>query len=450
MHFQKNKQHLSQKSSGNMLLILFRQMLVSPLANAIQQMHDKNMIHRDINPNNIMVMPDGGVRLLDFGTAKDFTAGKGGNTQLVATMGFSPPEQYIKGGNIGPWTDVYALCATMVYMVTGSKPPEAMERMLKDTLDLKPDKKSGLTEKVVKVLKAGLALQTGQRIQNMEELFSRLQKAADGNKNLKLAVAGAGVFGVLAVAAALGIYFRPGTRTWTEDGVTYTGKKAWGKIQGDGTAVYEDGRVYVGEFRKGIKEGEGVLYYPEDDEYDRMKYEGTFVNGEKQGKGIMIWKSGDRYEGDWVEGSREGTGVYQWADGRKYEGEWLKGEKSGTGVMTWKNGDRYDGEFKNDARNGTGILFYGENSQLDRYEGAFKNDKREGTGTFIRKDGGWIDGEWHNDNIEGKGTYYYAENDDTYIKYVGEFANGSWSNCEGVFYLKDGTIKKWKDNRLQD
>ena len=92
--------------------------LLTPVMEDLEEVHARGIIHRDISPDNLMLQPDGTLVLLDIGAAKDLSGGNGQSSVLVAKKGFSPLEQYASGGNIGPWTDVYALCATIVYCVT--------------------------------------------------------------------------------------------------------------------------------------------------------------------------------------------------------------------------------------------------------------------------------------------------------------------------------------------
>ena len=101
--------------------------LMTPIMQALAEVHEHGIIHRDISPDNIMVQPDGKLILLDLGAAKDLDIqGKDGSmqsSQMVAKQGFSPIEQYWENGNVGPWTDVYAMAATIYYCCTGVLPP---------------------------------------------------------------------------------------------------------------------------------------------------------------------------------------------------------------------------------------------------------------------------------------------------------------------------------------
>jgi serine/threonine protein kinase/HAMP domain-containing protein len=101
--------------------------LLQPLLDGLAHIHRQGYLHRDIKPDNICVRSkDGSLVLLDFGSARQ-TGNAGGDQGIVYTPGFAPLEQHV-GGEQGPWTDVYAMGATLYWMVTGGKPVPATVR----------------------------------------------------------------------------------------------------------------------------------------------------------------------------------------------------------------------------------------------------------------------------------------------------------------------------------
>ena len=82
--------------------------LMTPIMQALAEVHKHGIIHRDISPDNLMLTPDGKVKILDLGAAKDLSVNNGASSMQVAKGGFSPFEQYTQRGSSGPWTDVYA------------------------------------------------------------------------------------------------------------------------------------------------------------------------------------------------------------------------------------------------------------------------------------------------------------------------------------------------------
>ena len=145
--------------------------LMTPIMQALSEVHKHGIIHRDISPDNIMVQSDGKLILLDLGAAKDLDIqGKDGNvqsSQMVAKHGFSPVEQYGQAGKIGPWTDVYAMAATIYYCCTGVLPPSATDRTIDDTLTCRPR----LTKEQFDVLAFCMSVLPQKRPQNMDALL---------------------------------------------------------------------------------------------------------------------------------------------------------------------------------------------------------------------------------------------------------------------------------------
>lgn len=100
-------------------------LLLAPLLDGLEQVHRQGVLHRDIKPDNLLVRDDGGgLVLIDFGAAAQ---GDAASAPQLLTPGYAPPEQY-RGEAQGPWTDLYALAATLYWLVAGERPPEAPER----------------------------------------------------------------------------------------------------------------------------------------------------------------------------------------------------------------------------------------------------------------------------------------------------------------------------------
>ena len=149
--------------------------LLSPVIRDLDGVHALGIIHRDIKPDNLMLRSDGRLVLLDLGAAKDLRGvSQSGmvSSMMVVSQGFSPIEQYSRSGSIGPWTDVYAMCATMVYCLTGKLVPPPIERIGGQTVDL-----SALSPKLRAVLEKGLGIKPEERIRTMAELNEALTAA---------------------------------------------------------------------------------------------------------------------------------------------------------------------------------------------------------------------------------------------------------------------------------
>lgn len=173
-----------------------------PLIKGMANVHEAGLIHRDVSPDNIMIQADGKVRLLDLGAAKDMTINTGASSVLVAKPGFSPIEQYTQRGNSAPSTDVYAMAATIYYVLTGSIPPSSTDRINEDTMNWEHPKLAGLPEGVVEALQNAMQIQAKQRTQTMGELLAQLT-AADAP--VKKGGAGKWIAAAAGVLAAVGI-----------------------------------------------------------------------------------------------------------------------------------------------------------------------------------------------------------------------------------------------------
>lgn len=147
--------------------------MMEPLMQDLSKMHKKGLIHRDISPDNIMVRVDGSLCLLDLGAAKDIRNQTNGQSRLVVKNGFSPIEQYMEEGEIGPWTDVYALCATMYYSMIGQLIPDATDRAWKKVpFEVNSQWESLVSPETVRIIKTGLAVEHGNRIQSVDILLA--------------------------------------------------------------------------------------------------------------------------------------------------------------------------------------------------------------------------------------------------------------------------------------
>lgn len=104
------------------------QPVLRPLMEDIDSMHVMDVLHRDIAPDNIMVMQNGSLKLMDFGSARSFQKTPTGKTQFIKP-GFSPAEQYQREGSQGPFTDVYSMAASIYCCLCGKTPAQAPDRL---------------------------------------------------------------------------------------------------------------------------------------------------------------------------------------------------------------------------------------------------------------------------------------------------------------------------------
>ena len=138
-------------------------------------------MHRDINPANVILTTESKLRLVDFGCARSMEDGR--SMEVMLTPGFAPTEQYSRHGQ-GPFTDVYALCATLYFCLTAQVPPSSSDRAnadyqgLPDPLRRPSELGVVLPEGAENALMHGLEISSQDRTQTMGALADELEAVA--------------------------------------------------------------------------------------------------------------------------------------------------------------------------------------------------------------------------------------------------------------------------------
>lgn len=147
-------------------------MLLKDVIKALDSVHKAGIVHRDISPDNIMLDSQWQAKVIDFGAAKNYHNGQ--DRSVLLKHGYAPIEQYQRNGNQGPWTDVYSLCATIYYLLSGVKLQRSYEREVNDQVASLRSLGVPLAEWQEQVLQKGLNVQIKDRYQSMEELYCAL------------------------------------------------------------------------------------------------------------------------------------------------------------------------------------------------------------------------------------------------------------------------------------
>ena len=202
--------------------------MLRPVVLALANIHKKGLLHRDITPDNLMVGANGTVKLLDFGSARSYLREKDSEmTQTVLLKsGYAPPEQYDGKSVQGPWTDIYALSATLYEMITGCMPEDALQRQVRDEL-LEPSIYGAkiTPEQEEHLLKRGLALDERERYTSVREFSSdfypeeKLREVRYGRSGRRIAAISGGVL-------AAGLLLTSGLYAFGALGGTHTEKRA--------------------------------------------------------------------------------------------------------------------------------------------------------------------------------------------------------------------------------
>ncbi|MER2024421.1 MAG: protein kinase, partial [Eubacteriales bacterium] len=151
--------------------------LLRPVILVLGKLHAEGVIHRDVSPDNIRMQSDGTIKLLDFGAAWNTTSTENATTTITVKPGYAPYEQYAGKERQGPFTDVYAVCATLYKCITGVTPPDALKRAFYDEIKAPSLLGARITPAEEAILMKGLAVNSSDRIQSMEELARLLDKA---------------------------------------------------------------------------------------------------------------------------------------------------------------------------------------------------------------------------------------------------------------------------------
>lgn len=148
------------------------------LLDALEYLHNRKILHRDIKPQNILLQRDKTPILIDFGAARSFVSEQ--SCTRVGTPGYSPIEQSATNGKVGPWTDIYALAATCYRLITGNTPPDALSRLQKNDpyvpLASMRELRNRYSARFLKCIDKGLNMKEKQRWQSASDWMKAISK----------------------------------------------------------------------------------------------------------------------------------------------------------------------------------------------------------------------------------------------------------------------------------
>lgn len=290
--------------------------IIHNVCNALSEIHKYNIIHRDISPDNIFLCLNGDVKLIDFGAAR-FSVTEEQKMTIVLKPGFAPPEQYDSINSQGPWTDIYALGATLYLMMTRTKPEESTNRKIEDTVVPPNSLNPEISEQVSNAIMKAIALDRHFRFSNISEFEKALygeikvvplEKEKKNKKRKRfLGIAAAVlVLSISSIALFSGINKQKADATLPEAQISLfyeetgesaidTAKKAaLSEIVADFTEAYEtvsieligyDESEYVTSIENAINAGKVVLFEStslSDNSLDRLSYTIDIMNLQTQ------------------------------------------------------------------------------------------------------------------------------------------------------------------------
>ena len=408
---------------------------IRQVANALNYLHQKKLLHLDVKPANILLDKNtGNAILIDFGVSKQYDQdGQQTSTPPPAiSKGYSPVEQYAQGSNVktfSPATDIYSLAATLYKLVTGNTPPESNLLLNEDEqLPPYPSNVSETTRNAIaeclqtrkkrpQSISEFLQLLDSEPISNIDtpeeedtilksqykksqEVLTTPIKTKKDNLNTVFIIGAVIVFVVI-----IGLIFNKCGGSSSNDSsdedldsVVYelpvdTTAVAWD----DSTASYED--IYTDDTDNDVsyvapkQQSSDEITKGSENYEGGSKFVGTFKNGVRL-KGTYTWANGNRFEGDFKDGKLS-QGTLYYADGERFSGNFNSNEERTYGVYYYTNGDRYEGNFNNNGhKHGSGTYYWKDG---DRYEGNWENDSQNGYGVHYNADGSvWFKGQWNN------------------------------------------------------
>ena len=451
---------------------------IRQVANALDYLHQKKLLHLDVKPANILLDKNtGNAILIDFGVSKQYDQDgqQTSTTPPAISKGYSPVEQYAQGSNVktfSPATDIYSLAATLYKLVTGNTPPESNLLLNEDEqLPPYPSNVSETTRNAIaeclqtrkkrpQSISEFLQLLDSEPISNIDTpeeedtiLKSQYKKSQEvlttpikNNKdNLNTVLKIGAVIAFVVIICVL--FNKCGGSSSNDssdedlDSIAYedvdTAAVAWD----DSTASYED--IYTDDTDNDVSyvspknQSNDEITKGSEDYESGAKFVGTFKNGIRL-KGTFTWADGDRFEGDFKDG-KISNGVYYYKNGNKFSGSFDFNERKENGTFYWTDGDRFEGSFKNDKLS-SGIYYY---KNGNKFSGSFDSNGKKSLGEFCWSDGDRYEGEFLNDAMHGYGTYYWEN---------GERYEGNWKNDKrdghGVHYNADGSVwfkGQWKN-----
>jgi len=159
--------------------------IISYVFSALKDCHSIGLCHTDISPQNILLTENDIPVLIDFGSARQLVGVETRSLDIMITPGFSPLEQYISNGNIGPWTDVYSCGALLYYMITGNDLPPSIDRVY-EMQSLEMPQINMLNIKIWNVILNACAIKIDDRIKSIAKFENELNDAIEvGNKKEK-------------------------------------------------------------------------------------------------------------------------------------------------------------------------------------------------------------------------------------------------------------------------
>jgi hypothetical protein len=444
--------------------------LLDPLLAGVAEVHKAGFLHRDIKPANIILRADGTPALIDFGAARQSFGEKSQSLHAIVSPGYAPFEQYTSATQQGPWTDIYALGATLYCCISGTRPIEAPDRVAGAAMRPAAELGAGrYGETLLRAIDRALGLQPEDRPQSVAAW--REEVAAPGTLESNETLAAGGQSGTPTAPPPEVIEApAPSARRPTRRAVQFGLLAGAVALLGGG---YQLVRAHVAAERAKAEEEARLRAKAEEeerrrkekaerDETERLRVqsarqraEGAAANArEAQGRAQAAGRAaqaakqqaiaavdcarkaaararngaaghyagtltdGNKYEGQ-INAQKliDGCGIKIMSDNRRFEGQMNNGHVHGYVAFIATNGLRFDGVYNANNIDGYGVLRYAEGHELS---GKFAALTLVGPGIWIGSNGTRFEGEMRQNRWWGFGVTRHPSGD----LYEGEFVDG--------------------------
>ena len=359
--------------------------LLQEILEVLVVVHQQNIIHRDIKPQNLMRRrKDGKIMLIDFGAVKEIeglaqnTQGQVTSTIIIGSNGYMPNEQASSKPRLS--SDIFAVGIVAIQALTGRIPQEFSEDANGEIIWRHW---TNVSDRLADILTKMVRYNFSQRYQSAAEALEALVSSTSPTRivastylvspvkpkstdrrifGFNWTVLAGTVIGVGVVAMLALSYFSkqrsPQIAEKTEqfislpcsseltslpsttkpdikfpDGTEYYGAKDKNsKLSGKGVMIFKNGSRYAGEFKNNQRNGCGIFLYPPSSSSYKYNYVGQFVNDKFEGLGKIRWKDGNEYRGNFKAGTCEGQGIFQFVNGSFKSGIWQNGKLPGSNL----------------------------------------------------------------------------------------------------------------------
>jgi hypothetical protein len=460
--------------------------ILFPLLDGIEAVHAAGFLHRDIKPANIFIQSDGAPVLLDFGAARHALGAHSQSFTGIVTPGFAPFEQYATRGNQGPWTDIYALGATLYRAITGAKPPEATDRIEQDDyVPVAMAAPPGFSAGFLHAIDEALLMRAAERPQSVADWRAMFMTVPDGatiRAGAPVAAAPTapsappadtaptqatiGPADAAPTQAAVGPADAAPTQAGAQHGqpgsrqsgraalligaivlavAVLAGGGYWGWTAYEAAEqerIAAESAKRAAELARQRAEAEARRRVSEEAARRRAEEEARRRGAESARRRAAeaarrraeearrrAEEARRRAEEARRRAARGGAIQRRNYKGGRYQGTFRNNLRHGFGKYWWDTGDRYEGRWANGNRTGYGRYWWANGN---RYQGNFRGNQLHGQGTFYWRNGTRYVGSFVNGKFHGYGRIYWTSG----AKYFGQWAFGR--RGDGTYWYPDG------------